>query len=371
MTACRLNPPFRAEHVGSLLRPRALKDAARAHARGECPHAEYLAVLEREIARAVQMQEQIGLRLVTDGEFGRSSWFGFLFERLEGFSLAPSLFRFRDAHGREYEWMTCFTDAPMRRPRPVCVDEYRRVAALSSRTVKANLPSPTALHFFRGEACRDPQVYPELQAWWEDVVAVYQGELRDLAAAGCRYLQLDEVPLAMLCDARVREQIAAGGRDPQALLRDYVGVVNRVLQARPPEMTVVMHMCRGNFRSRWMAAGGYEPIAEAVFGALDVDAFLLEYDSERAGDFAPLAAVRPDAVVVLGLVSSKSGALEDADTLARRIDDAARIIPLERLALSPQCGFASVAGGNPLDEATQRAKLSLVVEIARRVWGEA
>jgi len=245
MTACRLNPPFRAEHVGSLLRPRALKDAARAHARGECPHAEFLAVLEREIARAVRMQEQIGLRLVTDGEFGRSSWFGFLFERLEGFSLAPSLFRFRDAHGREYEWMTCFTDAPIRRPRPVCVDEYRRVAALSSRTVKANLPSPTALHFFRGEACRDPQVYPDLEQWWDDVVAVYQGELRDLAAAGCRYLQLDEVPLAMLCDARVRAQIAAGGRDPQALLRDYVGVVNRILRARPPEVTRTLEASRG------------------------------------------------------------------------------------------------------------------------------
>lgn len=365
----RIHPPYRAEHIGSLLRPRALKDAARACEQGKLDRNVYRAVLEREIERVVRMQEEVGLHAVTDGELARSSWFGFLFERLEGFSVAPSLFKFRDAQGREYAWNTCYTTAPIRRPRPICVAELERVQRLTRATVKANMPSPTALHFFRGDGCRDPRVYPDIDAWWEDVVTVYQAEIEALAAAGCRYLQLDEVPLAMLCDARVREQVRALGLDPEAMVRQYVGVVNRVLERRRATLTVGMHMCRGNFRSRWMAAGGYGPIAEAVFGGLAVDAFLLEYDSERAGDFGPLAAMPEDKVTVLGVVSTKTPELEDPDALARRIDEASRIVPLERLAVSPQCGFASVAGGNPLSEDEQRAKLALVVDVARRVWG--
>ena len=362
-------PPFRAEHVGSLLRPRRLKDAARGRDEGTVPQAEYEAILDEQIARAVRLQEEVGLEVITDGEFGRTSWFGFFFERLEGFSLRPSRFTFTDHTGRRYEWPTSYTVERIRRIAPIAVDEYRRVARLTDRTVKANLPAPSALHFFRGDGCRDPRVYPDLEEWWDDVVAVYRAEIADLAAAGCRYLQLDEVPLAMLCDPGIRDRLRAEGEDPDALVDRYVTITNRILADRPPGLTVAMHLCRGNFRSRWMASGGYDPIAERVFGGLAVDAFFLEYDSERAGDFRPLRHV-PEAVgVVLGLVTTKRPDLEDPDELAARVEEASRFVPLDRLALSPQCGFASVAGGNPLTEDEERAKLALVVDVAERIWG--
>jgi len=363
-------PPFRAEHVGSLLRPRRLKDVGRAFTAGEATRDEYEQVLDEEIARVVRLQEEVGLPVVTDGEFGRSSWFGFFFERLEGFSLQPSLFAFRDHEGRSYEWMTAYTAGRIVRPAPIAVDEYRRVRSLTDRAVKANLPAPSALHFFRGDGCRDPRVYPDIDEWWDDVVAVYQAEIADLAEAGCTYLQLDEVPLAMLCDAGIARQLREQQVDPEALIDRYVEVTNRILASRPATMTVAMHLCRGNFRSRWMASGGYEPIAERVFGGLAVDAFFLEYDTERAGDFSPLRHVGADKTVVLGLVTTKSPTLERPDDLLARIYEASGFVPLERLGLSPQCGFASVAGGNPLSEDDERRKLSLVVETARRVWGE-
>jgi 5-methyltetrahydropteroyltriglutamate--homocysteine methyltransferase len=364
-------PPFRAEHVGSLLRPRALKDAAAAHRRGQLASAEYLAVLDRSVADAVSLQEECGFQAVTDGELGRTSWFGFFFERLDGFSVADSLFDFHDDEGNTYSWQTAYCDAPMHRREPIAVAEFERLAATTQRTPKANLPSPSVLHFFRGDKCRDPAVYPEIDAWWEDLVAIYRAEIADLAAAGCRYLQLDEVPLAMLCDPTVRDLLVAGGVDPDGLAATYVDVTNRILEGRPEGMVVGMHLCRGNFRSRWMASGGYEPVAERLFGDLDIDAYFLEYDSERAGDFGPLRHVRPDATVVLGLVSTKHPDLEDPDALLARIDEAAAIVDGDRLALSPQCGFASVAGGNTLDEADQEAKLRLVVSTAERAWGAA
>ena len=362
-------PPFRAEHVGSLLRPRRLKDVGRAYTAGEATRAEYETVLEEEIRRAVELQEDVGLQVVTDGEFGRSSWFGFFFERLEGFSLQPSLFTFKDHEGRSYEWMTAYTSGKMRRPRPIATGEFRRVARLTRRTPKANLPAPSALHFFRGDGCRDPQVYPDLDEWWADVIEIYRSEIRDLAAAGCTYLQLDEVPLAMLCDEGVAAQLRKLGVDPDALVDRYIDVTNQVLEARPDSMTVAMHLCRGNFRSRWMASGGYEPIAERLFGTLAVDAFFLEYDTERAGDFSPLRHVSGDKKIVLGLITTKSPTLEDPDDLAARIEEASHFVPLERLAISPQCGFASVAGGNLLTEDDERRKLELVVATACRVWG--
>ena len=362
-------PPFRAEHVGSLLRPRRLKDVGRAYTEGKATRSEYERVLDEEIARAVRLQEDVGLEVVTDGEFGRSSWFGFFFERLEGFSLQPSLFTFKDHEGRRYEWMTAYTSQKMRRPRPIATDEFERLSNLTSRTPKANLPAPSALHFFRGDGCRDPEVYPDLEEWWTDVVDIYRSEITDLAAAGCTYLQLDEVPMAMLCDEGVAAQLRSRGVDPDALIEGYIDVTNRVLEARPDSMTVAMHLCRGNFRSRWMASGGYEPIAERLFGGLAVDAFFLEYDTERAGDFSPLRHVTDDKTVVLGLITTKTPELEDPDHLSARIEEASRYVPLDRLAISPQCGFASVAGGNLLTEEDERRKLELVVDTARRVWG--
>ncbi len=368
-TQAKLCPPFRAEHVGSLLRPQVLKTTAKAYQSGEVSDEEYLAILDQEIARVVGLQESVGLKSITDGEFGKTSWFGFFFERLEGFVLKESLFDFHDVEGGDHGWMTCYASARMHRPRPICVEEFERLSKLTAETPKVNLPSPSALHFFRGDQCRDETVYPDIEEWWDDLVGIYQAELRALGDVGCRYLQLDEVPLALLCDHNIQAQVTEMGLDPGQLVARYIGTVNRILEARPAGMTVGMHLCRGNFRSRWMGEGGYDPVAECVFNDLDIDVFFLEYDTSRAGDFRPLENVPVDKSVVLGLVTTKSPVLEDEDALKRRIDQASRYVPLERLALSPQCGFASVAGGNPLTEDEQRAKLELIVGVAQDVWG--
>jgi 5-methyltetrahydropteroyltriglutamate--homocysteine methyltransferase len=311
--------------------------------------AAYRETLDREVARAVALQEAIGLGAATDGEFGRASWFGFFFERVEGFVVRPAIYKFHDECGHDHAWNTCYAAGRIRRTGEICGQEFRRLAGLARRAL--------------------PKVYPDMAAFWDDVVAVYRAEIEALARSGCRYLQLDEVPLAMLCDPTIREQARAQGLRPDALVETYVQVTNRVLERRPVELTVAMHLCRGNFRSRWMAAGGYEPIAEKLFNALAVDAFFLEYDSERAGGFAPLRFLPAGKAVALGLVSTKTPALERKDELKRRIEQAARHAPLDRLALSPQCGFASVAGGNAIGEDDQRRKLELVVETAREVWG--
>jgi 5-methyltetrahydropteroyltriglutamate--homocysteine methyltransferase len=361
-------PPFRAEHIGSLLRPDALKAAFKRHREGGLDATGYGAVLAASIRHAVRQQEEVGLSSVTDGEFGRSSWFGFFFERMHGFRLEPSAFRFRDESGETYEWMTCYASGRMARRGGVTTAEYQRLRALTRRVPKMTMPSPSAFHFFRFHAPADAGVYPSMDAYWDDLVGVYRSEIADLAALGCTYVQLDEVPLAMLCDPAIREQVRRAGADPEALAGTYVEALGRILAGRPPGLTVGLHLCRGNFRSRWMAAGGYEPVAERLFHGVPVDAFFLEYDSSRAGDFAPLRLVPAGRRVVLGLVSTKTAALEPPDTLRRRIGQASRHIPLEQLALSPQCGFASVAGGNLLTEADQLAKLRLVVEVAETVW---
>jgi 5-methyltetrahydropteroyltriglutamate--homocysteine methyltransferase len=364
-----LAPPFRAEHVGSLLRPAVLKEAFGHRRDGRIGAAEYDAILEGAIRDAVKLQEDAGLQSITDGELGRSSWFGFFFERMEGFRLEPSAFRFHDDQGHTYEWPTCMACARMRRHGGIATEEYRRLARLTRHTPKVTMPAPSAFHFFRFHAPADPNVYPDIDAYWDDLIAVYRAEIAELAALSCRYIQLDEVPLAMLCDPAIREQVRAMGTDPAALVDAYVGALRRALSDRPAGMTFGLHLCRGNFRSRWMAQGGYEPVAEKLFNEVPVDAYFLEYDSPRAGDFSPLRLVPQSKHVVLGLISSKTAQLEGKDDLRRRIDEASRYVPLDRLALSPQCGFASVAGGNAISEADEIAKLKLVVETSQAVWG--
>lgn len=235
--------------------------------------------------------------------------------------------------------------------------------------MKATLPTPSAFHFFRLAKAVSPSAYPDFARYFDDLVAIYRTEVSELVQAGCRYLQLDEVPVAMLCDEDVRRQAAAEGGEPMALLATYLGLIERILAGRPPRLTTGMHLCRGNFRSRWMASGGYEPVADKLFNLAPVDTFCLEYDSMRAGDFSPLRFVPRGKQVVLGLVSSKMPELESPDALLHRIEDAARFCPLDQISLSPQCGFASVAGGNALTEDQQWAKLELIVKTAERVWG--
>jgi 5-methyltetrahydropteroyltriglutamate--homocysteine methyltransferase len=369
-TGSQGQPPFRAEVIGSLLRPRALKEAGRAHREGRLSAAEYAVCLDGEIARVIARQEEIGLEVVTDGEFGRSSWFGFFFEGLDGFRLAPSRFKFKDAEGRAFEWPTCVAEKRIARRAPISLAEFRRASRHARRAVvKATVPAPSAFHFFRLSEAVDASAYPDVARYFDDLVAIYRTEVAELAQAGCRYLQLDEVPVAMLCDADVRRQAVAEGGAPEALLDTYLGLIGRILADRPAGMTAGMHLCRGNFRSRWMASGGYEPVADRLFNDTPVDVFFLEFDSARAGDFRPLRFVPRGKHVVLGLVSSKTAELESQDTLLRRIEDAARFCPLDRLSLSAQCGFASVAGGNALGEEQQWAKLDLIVKTAGRVWG--
>lgn len=359
-------PPFRAEHIGSLLRPAELKAAHRARAEGKIGDTELAAITDRCIVDAIQLQEQAGMESITDGEFRRGSWFLGFVQAVEGLSTKPALFNFQGEHGA---WECPHAHGKVRRTGGITVGEFEFVRAHTAHTPKITMPTPSAMLFYRGAEAADRTVYPRIEALYEDLVEVYRAELRDLAAAGCTYVQLDEVPLAMLCDPAVRAQIAARGEDPAALVRLYVDLINAVLASRPKGMTIGLHLCRGNYKGQWMAAGGYNPVAEELFGRAAVDAFFLEYDSERAGDFAPLAAIPRDKRVVLGLVSTKTPETPSADDLVRRVEAAARVVPLDRLSVSPQCGFASSVGGNPVTLADERKKLGLVAEVARRIWG--
>jgi 5-methyltetrahydropteroyltriglutamate--homocysteine methyltransferase len=361
--------PHRAEHIGSLLRPPELREAFKAHAAGRLDEAHYREIEDRCIRKAIRMQEEVGLATITDGEFRRGSWAFGLVKAVEGFSEARSMFEFHDAAGNSYPFDTCYATAKIRRTRPITLGEFEFVRRHTTGVPKVTMPSPSFMHFLRGRQCADPAVYPELAEFWADLLRVYHEELAELGRAGAPYLQIDEVPLAMLCDPAVRKRARALGEDPDALVTTYINAANEVLRARPAGMTVGMHLCRGNLRSRWMAAGSYEAVAERLFNEVKVDAFFLEYDTPRAGDFAPLRFMPADKRVVLGLVSTKTAVLEEPDALRRRIDEAARYVALERLALSPQCGFASTVGGNELSSDDQRRKLARVVEVARQVWG--
>lgn len=359
-------PPFRAEHIGSLLRPAELKAAHRARAEGKIGDAELDAITDRCIVEAIRLQEQAGMEAITDGEFRRGSWFLGFVKAVEGLSTRPALFDFQGEHGA---WECPHAHGKVRRTGSITVDEFAFVRAHTAHTPKITMPTPSAMLFYRGAEAADRKVYPRLDTLYDDLVEVYRAELRALAAAGCTYVQLDEVPLAMLCDPAVRAQIAARGEDPAALTRLYVDLINGVLADRPKGMTFGLHLCRGNYKGQWMAAGGYTPVADELFGRAAVDAFFLEYDSERAGDFAPLAAIPRDKRVVLGLVSTKTPETPTADDLVRRVEAAAKIVPLDRLSVSPQCGFASSVGGNPVTLADERKKLGVVAEVARRIWG--
>ena len=364
-------PPFRAEHVGSFLRPERLLAAAREVRAGTMAAERFRAVQDDCVREVVRLQEGLGLPSISDGEFRRRSWSAGLIDAVEGFALREGAFGFRDERGERDTPPSPYARARLRRTRGIATEELRFLRDVVTKGVaKTTLPAPDVMHFFLGPASVDARVYPDMDEYYADLVAVYRAEIADLAALGCAYLQLDDTALPCNCDDRVRATVRARGEDPDALTARYVGLVNEVLAACPPGMAKAVHMCRGNLRGAWMAEGGYEPIAERVFGGLAVDAVFLELDTPRAGDFGPLRFVPAPTRVVLGLVSTKTGALESADALKRRIDEATRYVPLERLGLSPQCGFSSVAGsGQPLTVDDQRRKLTRVLEVADAVWG--
>jgi 5-methyltetrahydropteroyltriglutamate--homocysteine methyltransferase len=361
-------PPFRADHVGSLLRPPALRQAFREHAAGTMADAAYHAVQDRCIRDAVAMQRAVGLQVATDGEFRRGSYWGRFVERIEGFEIRPALFTFRDDHGHEVAFTAPYAVGPIRRAQPLALDEFVFLRDATRATGKVTLPAPSTMHFYRCGDFAASGAYADMDAFFADLAAAFRAEIAALAQAGCRYVQIDEVAVALLCDPAIRAQVAQAGSDPDRLVDLYIDAINQAVTGCPADMVVGVHMCRGNFKGHYLAAGGYESVAERFFANTDVGHFLLEYDTPRAGDFAPLRFVPKSKGVVLGLVSSKTPALEDSEGLRKRVDAATRYIDLDRLAIGPQCGFASTVAGNPLSEDDQRAKLGLVVRAAAAIW---
>jgi len=362
----RTRPPFRADHVGSLLRPPALKKA-----RAMRDKAALKDVEDREIRRIIDKQQSLGLKAVTDGEFRRAMWHFDFLERLDGVE------SFRAEHGIAFKGGLATEAKGLRvtgklgfsgHPRHPMLDHFRFVKDHAKVTPKMTIPSPSVLHFRGGRHAVDPGIYPDMNDFYRDLGDAYNQAVHAFADAGCRYLQLDEVNLAYLCDSDQQDALRARGDDPDQLPMIYAAMINRAILNRPPDMIVAMHSCRGNFRSSWIASGAYDAVADVLFNQIEADAYFMEYDTERAGGFEPLRLVPNGKTVVLGLVSSKSGALESKDAIKRRIDDATKYIDLDQLCLSPQCGFASTEEGNILTEDEQWAKLALVVEIAGEVW---
>ena len=371
--ALRDTPPFRADHVGSLLRPPRLLEARAEHAGGRISADQLRAAEDDAIREVVRMQHDVGLRSATDGEFRRSSWHMDFIYQLGGVSTAPGELKveFRNEQGTiEFTPAALRVDAPVGLPQTIFADAFTFLRDVATdATPKLTIPSPSMLHYRGGRASIDPDVYPDLDAFWADLTAAYRQQVKGVAALGCRYLQFDDTSLAYLNDPQQRAYVKSIGGDPDRQHVSYIRHINEALAGRPEGMAVTTHMCRGNFRSSWAAEGGYDFVAEALFGELDVDGFFLEYDDARSGGFEPLRFVPPGKQVVLGLVTTKRGALEAKDDLKRRIEEASRYVPVDQLCLSPQCGFSSTVEGNALTIDEEIAKLRLIVETADEVWG--
>ncbi len=369
----RTIPPFRADHVGSLLRPPGLLDAREKFRKGEIDRATLTGLEDEAIKAVIKKQEDAGLNAITDGEFRRTLWhadFLLSIENVISVKLAGTAM-FKTADGEIERPLSAFHVAgKLNRPKSIFVDHFKFVKAHTSKTAKQTIPSPSIIHFRAGRDGIDRKAYPDMEEFYADLSRVYAEEIADMAAAGCRYLQIDETNFAYLCDPAMRKQAQAIGEDPDILPRTYARVLNGAIASAPADMTTAIHLCRGNFEGAWVAEGGYEPVADILFNEIDVKGYFLEYDSGRAGDFSPLRFVPEGKVVVLGLVTTKSGVLEAKDDLKRRIEEAAKHCPLDRLALSPQCGFASGERGNKLSVEEQMAKIRLVVEVAEDVWGK-
>lgn len=370
--AASARPPFRADHVGSLLRPAELHEARRRRKAGEISAEALTEVEDRCIRKAVALQEAAGMQGITDGEFRRAFWHVDFLTGLDGIEATGGQYAvvFKGDHGEAAGTSSMLgVTGKVRRSKPIVLEHFRFLKSVTERTPKVCIPAATYLHMRGGRKVVDKAVYGDLEEFWADVAAAYQAEIADLAAAGCAYLQIDDVSFAMLCDAQIRDQVRRDGEDPDALPGLYARIINSLIEKRPAGMAVTVHTCRGNHRSMWMAEGGYDPIAEAVFGQLEVDGIFLEYDTDRAGGFAPLRYAPKGRRIVLGLVSTKRPQLESKDALMRRIEEASRFVDIDDLCLSPQCGFASTEAGNELSEDDERRKLELVVQVARDVWG--
>ncbi len=365
----RTTAPFRADTVGSFLRPQSIRQAREQFAAGQIDAAALRKVEDEAIREVVESQRASGLQVVTDGEFRRAWWHFDFFDGLQGverYEVEQGI-QFNGvqtkAHSVRVVGKLGFGDHPM-------LEDFRYLNSISGDAVaKMTIPSPSVLHFRGGRKAIDPQVYPQLDAYWDDLAQVYRDAIKAFYAAGCRYLQLDDTVWAYLCSEDQKRQIRERGEDPQELARTYARVLNKAIEGKPADLTIGLHVCRGNFRSTWISEGGYEPVAEILFGTVNIDAFFLEYDNERSGGFEPLRFIKPGhQQVVLGLITTKNGELENPDTVKQRLAEAAKYVDLSQICLSPQCGFASTEEGNSLTEEQQWAKLRLVVDIAKNVW---
>jgi 5-methyltetrahydropteroyltriglutamate--homocysteine methyltransferase len=367
-----VNPPFRVEHVGSFVRPERLLDGARKLRAGALSEAEFRKLQDGSIAEVVGFQESLGLGSITDGEYRRRAWSTGFIDAVSGFGFRDStLAGFKSEKGDIMPPPSPYAKAKLVREKGIASDEFAYLKSVVRKGVpKITVPSPTVMHFFLGPLAVDSAVYPDMEGFFADLVRIYQDEIAELSRLGCTYLQFDDTALPCLCDVSNRAGVSSRGEDPVALTGRYARLINDATEGRPSGMTVGIHLCRGNFKGAWMAEGGYEPIADALFNGTSIDAYFLEYDTPRAGDFTPLRFVPKNKIVVLGLISTKTPQLEREDDIKRRIEEAARYVPLEQLCLSPQCGFSSAAGGGQvLTMDDTRRKIELMQSIAGDVWG--
>jgi 5-methyltetrahydropteroyltriglutamate--homocysteine methyltransferase len=362
-------PPFRADHIGSLLRPPELIEARHKLREGKIKEAELRIIEDRAIRDVVKLQEDLGLQAVTDGEFRRGAFFSHFVKTVDGMTVKPTPFMFSNDAGDTAQAYAPYASGRLKRAKGITTDEFSFVQSLTRCVPKVTMPAPPYVNFLGGRERVDQRAYPDMSDYFADLAGVYREELDELGRLGCRFVQLDEVPLAMMEDQRVNDKIRSLGEDPDQLIETYMTTIADAVRGKPKDMTVGMHLCRGNYRGRWLAAGGYDRVAERLFNIPGIDVFFLEYDSPRAGDFSPLRLLPKGKMLLLGMISSKTAALEDKTMVLQRIDEAAKFAPLEQLGISPQCGFATNLTGSPLTPADQRSKLKLVVDIAREVWG--
>ena len=365
-------PPFKADHVGSFLRPKALLDARQAFAEGTLDAAGLRAVEDEAITDVVKFQEDLGLKAITDGEFRRTFFHTDFLLQLDGIEEHGGMeVAFKHAQGKDVNFAPpkMVVTGKVKHAKPIQLADFEFLKSVTSETLKVTIPSPTMLHFRAGREGISEAVYPDMAEFFADVGAAYREEVKQLGDAGLKFLQLDDTNLAYLCDDKQRENARKRGLDPDDAPRLYASLINSAIAEKPADMVTGVHLCRGNFRSSWAAEGGYEPVAEVMFNELNIDAFFLEYDDPRSGDFAPLRFLPKGKTVVLGLITTKLGELETKDEILRRIDEAAKFMPVEQMALSPQCGFSSTVHGNDIAVEQQAAKMRLVLEVAEQVWG--
>jgi 5-methyltetrahydropteroyltriglutamate--homocysteine methyltransferase len=366
-----MNAPFHAEHIGSFVRPQRLVEAARARKASKIDDAQFRQIQDDCVREIVAFQESIGLPSVTDGEFRRRSWSAGFIDAVEGFGLRDGTLGFRNETGVMGIAASPYAKSKLRRTRRIVADDYAFLKRIARRGVpKVTIAAPDVMHWFLGPKSFETSVYPDRELFFEDLKSIYRDEIAELAKEGCTYLQLDDTALPCNCDVKARNDVIARGENPDELTERYAKLFNDCIAAKPKEMKVAVHLCRGNLKGAWMAEGGYDPVADVLFNEMRADIYCLEYDTARAGNFSPLRHVPRTKTVVLGLVSTKTPQLESKDELKRRIDEAAKFVPLERLGLSPQCGFSSGGGsGQIVTQDDTRRKLDLILEVSREIWG--